>query len=147
MRRRRRSAPTVTEPVEASAESALPRRLTPPRPRLPFTLQGSVLLGILAVIGLGVVWLLASFDILPTALVVAVPSAAAAFGALWFLAALVRRNPRGIVFSAAWLGGALSLLLAAQGIAAVGTTLIGLVFIAVGAALILRGLLMANQPL
>jgi hypothetical protein len=129
------------------AEGAPPRRLTPPRPRLPFTLQGSVLLGILAVIGLGVVWLLASFDMLPTMFVVAVPIAGAAFGALWFLTALVRRNPRGIVFSAAWLGAALSLLLAAQGVAAVGTTLIGLVFIAVGAALILRGLLMANQPL
>lgn len=144
---RRRSAPTISEAAEAPAESAPPRRLTPPRPRLPFTLQGSVLLGILAAIGVGVVWLLLSFDLLPSAFSVVGAIAAAAFGALWFLAALVRRNPRGIIFSAAWLGAALSLLLAAQGIAAVGTTLIGLVFITVGAALVLRGLLMANQPL
>ncbi len=145
--RRRRSASISTEAAEAPAESVPPRRLTPPRPRLPFTLQGSVLLGILAVIGLGVVWLLLSFDMLPATFGVVMPIVAAAFGMLWFLAALVGRNPRGIIFSAAWLGAALSLLLAAQGIAAVGTTLIGLVFIAVGAALILRGLLMANQPL
>jgi hypothetical protein len=134
--RRRRAA-------QPDAESAL-RRLIPPRPRLPFTLQGSVLLGILGVALLGVAWLLISLELMPSGFYTAAPVAASAFGALWFLTALLRRQARGIIFAAAWLGAALSLLLASQGIAEVGNTLIGLVLIAVGVALVLRGLLMSN---
>jgi len=134
--RRRRAA-------QPDAESA-PRRLIPPRPRLPFTLQGSVLLGIFGLVLLGVAWLLISLELMPAGFYTVAPVAASAFGALWFLIALLRRQPRSIIFAAAWLGAALSLLLASQGIAEVGDTLIGLVLIAVGVALVLRGLLMSN---
>ncbi|MFN7210867.1 MAG: hypothetical protein ACK4P1_10830, partial [Aggregatilineales bacterium] len=117
------------------------------RPPLPFTLQGSVVLGVLAVVLIGAIWLLIAFEALPEAFYAAAPVAAGVFGALWFLVALLRRHSRSILFAAAWLGASLSLLLAAQGIAEVGDTLIGLVLIAVGVALILRGLLMANVAL
>lgn len=123
------------------------RRLTPPRPRLPFTLQGSVVLGILAVMLIGAVWLLISLELMPKAFYTAAPVAATAFGVLWFLVMLVQRRAKGIIFAAAWLGGALSLLLASQDVAQVGDTLIGLVLIAVGVALVLRGLLMMNVTL
>lgn len=130
---RRRAAPNDSESAS--------------RPRLPFTLQGSVVLGVLVVVLIGLIWLLIAFEALPEEFYAAASVAAGVFGGLWFLAALLRRHSRSILFAAAWLGAALSLLLAAQGVAAVGDTLIGLVLIAVGVALILRGLLMANVAL
>ncbi|MCS6872726.1 MAG: hypothetical protein NZ571_14865 [Anaerolineae bacterium] len=117
------------------------------RTRLPFALQGSIVLGILAVALIGVAWLLVNLELMPQAFYTAAPIAATAFGALWFLMALLQRRARGIIFAAAWLGAALSLLLAAQGVAQVGDTLIGLILIAVGVALVLRGLLMADVAL
>jgi peptidoglycan/LPS O-acetylase OafA/YrhL len=122
------------------------RRLTPPKARLPFTLQGSVVLGILATALIGAVWLLLSLELMPAAFFTGAPIAATSFGVLWSLAALLRKRPRSFVFAAAWLGASLSLLLAAQGIAEVSHTLIGLVLIAVGVAMVLRGLLMADVP-
>jgi hypothetical protein len=60
---------------------------------------------------------------------------------LWFIFCLVRRRTRGLLGSAALLGVGISLLLAAQGIAPLGVTLIGLMLITSGASLLLRGLL------
>lgn len=114
------------------------------RARLPFALQGSVLLGVLGAVAIGAAWLLINLELMPEGFYTAAPVAIGAIGALWFVSALLRRRPRSILFAAAWLGAALSLLLASQGIAEVGNTLIGLVLIAVGVALVLRGLLMAN---
>ncbi len=116
-------------------------------PLLPFTLQGSVVLGVLVVVLIGAIWLLIALEALPEEFYAAASVAAGVVGVVWFLVALLRRHSRSILFAAAWLGASVSLLLAAQGIAEVGDTLIGLVLIAVGVALILRGLLMANVAL
>jgi hypothetical protein len=48
--------------------------------------------------------------------------------------------------SAALFGIGLSLLLATQGVAPFGVTVVGITFIAAGTGVMLRGLLLSNQP-
>jgi hypothetical protein len=66
--------------------------------------------------------------------------------ALIFFVAVIRRAGRALLASATIVGIAVSLLLATQGVAPVESTLAGVVFITVGAAILLRGLLLRNQP-
>lgn len=64
---------------------------------------------------------------------------------LWALASLVGRRPRALLASTALLGVGVSLFLAAQNVAPPGTTLVGFIFLAVGAGLLLRGLLLRGR--
>lgn len=122
------------------------RRVTLPR-RPSFHVAWDALLTILAVLLAGTAWLLSNFDLLPAEVPSLFPAFGAGFSLLWALISLIRRNPHTIIYSTALLGAAISLLLSAQGIAPIGTTLVGLTLISLGAGLILRGLLMPNQPI
>lgn len=66
---------------------------------------------------------------------------------LWLLVSLGRRDAHSLLGSMALLGISLSMLLAAQNIASIAATIVGLTFMAVGVGIILRGLLLRRQPI
>lgn len=136
---------------ELETAEPLPEIETPSRPaiagaRLPFEINLFWLLVVIALAAFAVGMALNNLGLLPTAILTTWPVVVLVLAALWFLAALIRRNPKALLGSTALLGAALSLLLAAQQIAPLGATLVGLVFISVGAGLLLRGLLI-RQPI
>lgn len=65
---------------------------------------------------------------------------------VWFLVALLSRDPHGLLGGAALFGLSASLLLASQKLDLL-PTVVGITFIAVGAGIMLRGLLLRNQPI
>jgi hypothetical protein len=105
------------------------------------------MLVIVALIAITVFALLLNQGILPAQIVNWWPLAVAIPAALWFLVALVRRNAQSLLGSTALLGLSLSMLLSAQIDAPLSTTLVGLTFITVGTGVMLRGLLLRNQPI
>ncbi len=115
--------------------------------RLPFVVNGSVLLLIIALIAMTIFALMLNQGTLPQPVVMWWPLAVAIPSAVSFLIALARRETRRLLASAALFGLSLSMLLASQQIAALPNTFVGITFIAIGTAIILRGLLLSQQPI
>lgn len=120
------------------AAEALPEPILKPR-------WGLVLVLIALVILAGGL-LLNNVGLLPEPVLLWWPLAVLIPALLWALASLVGRRPSALLASTALLGVGLSLFLAAQSVASPGTTLVGFIFIAVGAGLLLRGLLLRGRP-
>jgi len=137
----RRSTPDNPEPAD---ETPAPARQ---RARLPFYIHWPSLVALVVLIIVTVFAMLSIRGALPDVVATWWPVAVLVIGVLWFLASLVRRNSRALLGSAALIGVAASLLLAAQGIASLAATTVGVTYIAIGTAIILRGLLMRNQPI
>lgn len=129
-----------TEPVEEAIDGAdvLPAPFFRP--------NWGLVLALIALVGLAGGLLLNNVGLLPEPVLLWWPLAVLIPAALWVLAALVGRRPRALLASTALLGVGLSLFLAAQNVAPPGTTLVGFVFIAAGAGLLLRGLLLRGRP-
>jgi hypothetical protein len=135
-----------TEAQESLPAIETPRRTSLEEARPPLEINIFWLLVVIAIALLALGLVLHNLGLLPTSLLATWPIAVLLPAALWFVIALIRRNPKSLLGSTALLGLATSLLLAAQNIAPLGATLVGLVFIAVGAGLLLRGLLI-RQPI
>jgi uncharacterized membrane protein SirB2 len=144
--RRRRQPSEVAEDVVEAAEpiSAVPGKAIR---RLPFVIDWMTLLAVIGLIALTIFTIMFNQKTLPAnilgwwPLVIAIPAV------LSFVIALARRDSRRLLASAAVFGLSLSLLLTAQKVASLPTTFLGVTFIAIGAAIILRGLLLRQQPI
>jgi len=155
MRRQRR--PKVEESEEASAEEeeateapsapVAPRRPVIRRRWLPFEINWTAMLVIVVLIAITVFALLLNQGILPAQIVTWWPLAVAIPAAIWFLVSLLRRDARSLLGSTALFGLSLSMLLSTQIGAPLSTTLVGITFITVGTGIMLRGLLLRNQPI
>lgn len=147
--RRQRPVPP-DEPAESTAESddsaSPPARNMSLRRTLPFGINWPAALVILALIALTVFALLSNQGLLPTEVLLWWPAVIVIPAGIWFFASLARQNPQSLIGSAALLGLSISLLLASQNIAPLGTTFVGVTFIAAGTGIILRGLLLRHQP-
>ncbi len=141
LRRHRTEPPPPPDapPEEPAAEA--------PAPRLRFGGKGRLWLLVIVLILITVFALLLIRDVLPPQIVTWWPFAVAVPALIWFLASLVRRETRSPLGSTALLGLSVSMLLAAQNIASLSATWIGITFIAVGTGIVLRGLLLRHQPI
>lgn len=154
MRRRRQpTTPDTAQDTEqnsgqdgAEQQEIRQRRIMLPR-RLPFVVNWTAMLAIVGLIGVTIFALLLNQGEVPAEIVTWWPLVVAVPSALWFLIALIRRNPRGLLGSTALFGLSVSMLLASQGVASLATTLVGVTFIAVGTGIVLRGLLLRQQPI
>lgn len=151
MFRRKRRAVTPAEDASA-VESAVPEQAVAESTRRPvrrpaWTIRPGLLLLVIAVIAAGAALFLKAQNQLPIEIEQWYPLALIVPGALWLLGALIRRSGRGMQASAALLGAGVSLLLGTQANIPVGSTLVGIMFIAVGTSILLRGLLMGRQPI
>src|SRR5260221_9537805 len=131
----------ITEAVESIEETPALKR----RPLLPFLVNWGALLLVVVLIAVTVFVLLLNQGALPPEVVIYWPLAVAVPSALWLLVSLVRRNAKSVLAAAALLGVSISLLLASQNVP-LGSTLVGITFITTGAGVMLRGLLLRNQP-
>jgi hypothetical protein len=147
MRLIRRREPSEVE--EEVVEAADPVTATPARVmrRIPFVINWTMLLLVIGLVALTVFIIMLNQGTLPAnvsgwwPIVIAVPAA------LSFVVALARRDARRLLASAALFGLSLSLLLASQKVAPLPTTMAGITFIAIGTGIILRGLLLSQQPI
>ncbi len=73
------------------------------------------------------------------------PSALVIVGVLWMVIALARRQVASFLGGSAFAGLGLSLLLDAQDIAAAEETILGMVLVAVGLGIVIRGFLLRQQ--
>jgi cytochrome bd-type quinol oxidase subunit 1 len=154
MFRRKRRADTPAEDLPAaeatgqdnslSGDSQSTRR---PVRRRSWAFRPGALLLVIAVMALGVALFLRGQNQLPIEIEQWYPLALIVPGVVWLLGALVRRSGRGMQAAAALLGAGVSLLLGAQANIPVGSTLVGIMFIAVGTSILLRGILMGRQPI
>ncbi len=142
--------PEENEIDEAVPESGAQRRVVLRR-RLPFVVNWPVMFIVLALVGLAAGLVLLNLNLLPEPVLAWWPLLVLIPAALWFLSALARRKARRLLRSTTLLGLAISLLLTTQHIAPSGATpigtMIGVTLITVGAGLLLRGLLLAQQPI
>jgi hypothetical protein len=149
---RRQGQPTTVlsqqegEQDESAQQATRQRRIMLPR-RLPFVVNWVAMLAIVVLMGVTIFALLLNQGQVPVEVITWWPLVVAIPSALWFLIALVRRNPRGLLGSTALSGLSISMLLASQGVASLTTTLVGITFIAVGTGIVLRGLLLRQQPI
>jgi hypothetical protein len=104
------------------------------------------MLMIAALLALTAIALLLNQNALPVEIMTWWPVVIAVPAALWFITALLRRNARGVLGSAALFGASASLLLASEKLAFL-PTLVGITFIAAGAGIMVRGLLLRGQPI
>lgn len=139
MLRRRNPRPT---PTEGTGNGRPPRRLILSRRAMPFQINGPLLLLVVGLALLAVILVFDNLGLFTAGGLVWLPAALSALAVVWFVRALLRRSGKAMLRSSALLGLSLSLLLAAQGLAPVGGTLVGLTLICVGAGLLLRGLLL-----
>lgn len=155
MRRLRRQRPEPpppdpeqepAEPAAGDVESSTASRSLTLRRSLPFGINWPAALVIVALIALTVFALLSNQGLLPPEVLLWWPAVIVIPAGLWFFASLARQNPQTLIGSAALLGLSISLLLASQKIAPLGTTFVGVTFIAAGTGIILRGLLLRHQP-
>jgi len=147
-RRRRSESPDVdSDEVEPIASPVEPRRLMLRRPGLPFLVNWPAMLSIAALIVITIFALLLNQGTLPPEVVTWWPLAVAIPAVLWFLVALVRRDARSLLGSTALFGLSVSMLLAAQNIASLAATWVGVTFIGIGTGIVLRGLLLRHQPI
>jgi cytochrome bd-type quinol oxidase subunit 1 len=140
MFRRKRRADTPAEATgqdnSLSGDSQSTRR---PVRRRSWAFRPGALLLVIAVMALGVALFLRGQNQLPIEIEQWYPLALIVPGVVWLLGALVRRSGRGMQAAAALLG--------AQANIPVGSTLVGIMFIAVGTSILLRGILMGRQPI
>ncbi len=143
-------AVTPTESYSnSSADSDVPATVPQARQRrpwLPFLINWPAMFLIVALVALTVAALLFNQGALPDEIVAWWPLAIMVPAAVWFLVALLSRDSRGLLGSATLFGLSASLLLASQKIDLL-STIVGITFIAIGAGIILRGLLLRNQPI
>lgn len=135
------AAPTAEDDFEVRRPVRVAR--SSPRPRVSLGLFVVAALLIAA----GVVGTLLNLDRIDLSLPDAWPVGLLAVALIWLMAALSRRQVTSALGAAALAGVGLSALLDTQGIAAWRETLIGLVLVALGLGIVLRGLLLRqNSP-
>jgi peptidoglycan/LPS O-acetylase OafA/YrhL len=137
-------AAEVAEP-EPEAEIEPPRRR--PVRRLPFSVRPMALLAVIIVIAIGVLLLLYQQNQLPAEVLVWWPLAMIIPGILWFLISLARRSGNGLLAGAALVGVGISLQLSTLSTYEARSTLVGIMLISTGTAILVRGLLMGRQPI
>ena len=121
-----------------------PEDAPPPRP--PIRINGLILVIVLVFLAFLALALALNEGLVPDPfdklwpLLVTVPAI------LWLIVALIRRRVRGVFSAAALFGLSISMLFAVQGIP-LGSTLVGILFICGGIAILLRGLLLRNLPI
>ena len=123
--------------------------VAPPQKRrhwLPFVVNWPALLLIVVLIALTVVALLINQGAISPDIVAWWPLVLLFPAALWFLLALLSRDARGLLGSSALFGLSASLLIGGQKNELL-PTVVGITFIAAGAGIMLRGLLLRNQPI
>ena len=135
-----------SEPTTAASEPDTSRPARTRRPWLPFVINWPAMFLIVALVAFTVAALLFNEGALSDAIVAWWPLAVMAPAALWFLVALLSRDAHGLLGSAALFGVSASLLLASQKVDLL-PTIVGITFIAIGAGIMLRGLLLRNQPI
>ena len=140
------SSEDFTEPATAASEPATARPPRTRQPWLPFVINWPAMFLIIALVALTVAVLLFNEGALPDQIVAWWPLAVMVPAALWLLIALLSRNARSLLGSAALFGVSASLLLTSQKVDLL-PTIVGITFIAVGAGIMLRGLLLRNQPI
>ena len=139
------TSPFAERPAPQETQAA-PEASAPRRHLLPFVINWPALVLIVVLVALMVVALLLNQGTLPAEVVAWWPLVLLVPAAVWFLVAVLSHDARGLLGSAALFGVSASLLLGAQK----GTllpTVVGITFIATGAGIMLRGLLMRNQPI
>ena len=140
-------AESETATVEPPTER---RRVRPrlPRIRLPglnLALDWSTLLLALFLFAAGVFGVLLKQGDLARDVEAWWPLAMVIVGVLWMVIALVRRQVASFLGGSAFAGLGLSLLLETQDIAAVEETMLGMVLVAVGLGIVMRGFLLRQQ--
>ncbi|MEB2287157.1 MAG: hypothetical protein OZ934_03500 [Anaerolineae bacterium] len=128
-----------------AAEEETPARRRSSRPAAGARLRFWVLLLALALIAGGIFGTLLRQDRLREEAVAWWPAILLVASALWMLIALVRRQVTSFLGGAALAGVGLSALLDAQDIAALRETLLGIVLVAVGLGIVVRGFLLRGR--
>jgi hypothetical protein len=139
------------EPADSEAPEQEPQESQevsrPQRAQIPFSVSLPTTFAILGLVALTAFVLLLNQGALPAAVITWWPLVVLVFSLLWFLSSLVRRDSRSLLGSAALLGLSVSMMLAAQNVASLAGTMVGVMFIATGTAIVLRGLLLRQQPI
>ncbi|GEM_PF-1155976 len=129
--------------AESSADAELPAiARVSVRRRLPrVQIDGRMLLIVIALIATALFSVALTQGALPRQVLTWWPLAIVAIAAVWFIRALLSQAAAGLLGSTALFGFGVSLLLASAYQVAFGTTVIGVVLIAIGMGIVLRGLL------
>ncbi len=141
---------------DGDAPESMParRRLRIPRPRLPrprlsffpaFGIRFSVLLLALVLIAGGVFGTLLIQDRLRADVETWWPAALVGMGVVWMLIALARRQITAFLGGAALTGVGLSALMSTQNIATFRETVLGVVLVAIGLGIVVRGFLLRQR--
>jgi len=145
--------PAAPEDESALVPGRLREREQPPRlrrrsGRTPLaSVRLSVLLLALALVAAGIVGTLANLDRLELSVPDAWPAGVLLVAVMWLIVSLARRQVTAALGAAALSGIGLSALLDAEAIAPWRETLVGLVLIAVGLGIVIRGLLLRQRVL
>ncbi len=116
--------------------------------RVPFIVNWPVLFIIVALVALTAGLVLQNLNLLPLTVQTWWPVTLLVPALVWLLIALLRRNPRQLLGSTTLLGLALGLTLITSNILSANTaSVFGVAAIVIGAGLLLRGLLMNQQPI
>jgi hypothetical protein len=136
-------APESVEPEQSEAETSAPVA----RRGLPFIIHWPTLVVIILLLVIAALALMSGQDGLPTTMALWWPLAIAVPAAIWFVVSLARSRPQGLIASTAVFGVGLGLLLSTRGIVPQTEGVTGITFIAIGTGIMLRGLLLRNQPI
>lgn len=124
----------VRQPLHLPEDSTVADRVTRP---------GLLLIALGLTIG-GIFLTIVNNADLPTTIEEWWPAVSLAAAALWSLVALLRRDVRAFLGGAVVAGLSISLLLETQGIAAFGETVVGVILMTFGLAIVMRGLLLRS---
>jgi hypothetical protein len=142
--------PDADSAANANVDPEQPQAPVTPRKRrhlLPFEIYWPAMLLIVFLIAATAFLLLLNQGTLSDDVLMWWPIAIAAPAVLWFLTAILRRDAKGMLASSVVFGIGFSLLLAVQKVAPLGSSVVGITLIAVGTGVMLRGLLLRNQPI
>lgn len=117
-----------------------------PRIRLGFTVRLSVLLAVVVLLATGILGTLLVQGAFQDDVANWWPLAVIAGGILWMLVALVRRLVSAFLTATVLVGAGVSFLLDTQAIAPADDTLFGIILVAAGLGIVIRGFLLRQRP-
>ncbi len=132
-------------PPATSSRRRLPRFRRPRLPRLSVEIRWDVLGVALALIVSGVLGTLLQRGTLQGQAQTQWPAVLVALGAVWALVALMRRHVTAFLGAAALVGAGLSLIMDTHAIAPARETLFGVVLVAVGLGIVVRGFVLRQR--
>ena len=145
-RKRRRSKPAEAAAQTPAATPLDTGEVSQVQEGPTFAIRWSVVGLVLLLIVIIVFALALNNGLLPDVVVTYWPAIVMIPALLWLIVSLLGRDVRGLMGSTALFGLSISLLFAAQGIP-LSTTLVGVMFIAFGIGIMLRGLLLRHLPI